>query len=128
MWLRPNRFAVGALVAALGFLVTINLMNPDADVAAYNLKRQDELSTRYLYLLSELPLSDIAAAFEVDVPKARRLVERGSGVAPVTSGGGELDLALDEADAGQRGGGRGQGGSGPGGGCGEDQRGERELK
>ena len=49
-------------------------------------------------------------------------------LAPVTSGGGELDLALDEADAGQRGGGRGQGGSGPGGGCGEDQRGEREVK
>jgi hypothetical protein len=29
------------------------MMNPDADVAAYNLARNDELSTRYLFLLSE---------------------------------------------------------------------------
>ncbi|HEX9986998.1 MAG TPA: DUF4173 domain-containing protein [Chloroflexia bacterium] len=53
LWLKPNRFAIGAFVVALGFLVTINYMNPDADVAAYNLKRNDELSVRYLHLLSD---------------------------------------------------------------------------
>jgi hypothetical protein len=53
MWFRRDRFAIGAFVAALGFLVSINLANPDADVAAYNLKRNDELSIRYLYLLSD---------------------------------------------------------------------------
>ena len=53
LWLRPQRFAIGAFVAALGFLATINAINPDADTAAYNLARQDELSTRYLSLLSE---------------------------------------------------------------------------
>src|SRR3712207_5881929 len=53
LWVRRARFAIGAFVAALGFLVTINMMNPDADVAARNLLRNDELSTRYLYLLSE---------------------------------------------------------------------------
>ena len=52
-WLKPQRFAIGAFGAALGFLITINILNPDADVAAYNLARNDELSTRYLYLLSE---------------------------------------------------------------------------
>ncbi len=53
LWLKPNRFAIGAFVAALGFLISINLMNPDADVAQFNLARQDELSTYYLYTLSE---------------------------------------------------------------------------
>lgn len=53
LWLRRTRFAIGAFLAALGFLITINLMNPDADVAARNLMRNDELSTRYLHLLSE---------------------------------------------------------------------------
>ena len=53
MWFRPQRFAIGAFLGALGCLATINMMNPDADVAAYNLKRQDELSTRYLYVLSD---------------------------------------------------------------------------
>jgi hypothetical protein len=52
-WVKPQRFAIGAFGAALGFLVTINLMNPDADVAAYNLARNDDLSTRFLYVLSE---------------------------------------------------------------------------
>lgn len=53
IWLRPNRFAIGAFAAAIGFLVSVNLANPDADVAARNLARKDELSVRYLYLLSE---------------------------------------------------------------------------
>ena len=53
MWFSPGRFAIGAFLGALGYLATINMMNPDADVAAYNLRRQDELSTRYLYLLSD---------------------------------------------------------------------------
>ena len=34
-------------------MATINLINPDADVATYNVRRNDELSTRYLYLLSD---------------------------------------------------------------------------
>lgn len=53
IWLRPNRFAIGAYAATIGFLATVNIANPDADVASRNLARQDELSIRYLYLLSE---------------------------------------------------------------------------
>ncbi len=54
MWIRSNRFAIGAFVAALAFLVTVNIVNPDADVAAYNLAhRDDDLATRYLSLLSD---------------------------------------------------------------------------
>lgn len=40
----------------------------------------------YLYLLPELSLERIAAVFGVDVARARRLVERGSGAAPITAG------------------------------------------
>lgn len=40
----------------------------------------------YLYLLPELSLDRIAGVFDVDVARARRLVERGSGPAPITSG------------------------------------------
>lgn len=53
LWSRPRRFAIGGFLAALGFLVTLNAVNPDADVAAYNLARQDELSTRFLWVLSD---------------------------------------------------------------------------
>jgi hypothetical protein len=53
LWYRQDRFAIGAVMATMGFLITINMLNPDADVAAYNLARNDDLSTRYLYLLSD---------------------------------------------------------------------------
>jgi hypothetical protein len=64
MWFRRDRFAVGAFLAALGFLATINMANPDADVAAYNLKRNDELSIRYLDLLSEDAVPVLVKGFE----------------------------------------------------------------
>lgn len=64
LWLRRTRFAIGAFLAGMGFLVTINLMNPDADVAARNLQRNDELSTRYLYLLSEDAIPVLVTALD----------------------------------------------------------------
>ncbi|MFL5734101.1 MAG: DUF4153 domain-containing protein [Chloroflexia bacterium] len=64
MWFKPERFAIGAFVAAICFMVTINLMNPDADVATYNLRRQDELSTRYLELLSDDAVPALVAGLE----------------------------------------------------------------
>jgi len=62
LWLRPNRFAIGGFIASLGFLITMNLQDPDADVARYNLARQDELSTRYISLLSDDAVPTLAAA------------------------------------------------------------------
>jgi hypothetical protein len=77
LWRRPDRFAIGAFVAALGFLVTMNLQNPDADVAAYNLARRDELSTRYLALLSDDAVPTLAAALAdtTDAAQADRTAE-----------------------------------------------------
>ena len=62
LWLRPNRFAIGGFVAGLGFLVTMNLQDPDADVARYNLARKDELSSRYISLLSDDAVPVLAGA------------------------------------------------------------------
>lgn len=62
LWLRPDRFAIGGFVALLGFLVTMNLQDPDADVARYNLSRRDDLSTRYLFLLSDDAVPALAGA------------------------------------------------------------------
>ena len=53
LWRWPDRFAIGGFLCGLGFLATVDLLNPDADVAAYNLARRDELSVRYVELLSD---------------------------------------------------------------------------
>jgi hypothetical protein len=42
LWWRPERFAVGAFVGGLGFLVALDLLNPDAFIARRNLARSLE--------------------------------------------------------------------------------------
>jgi hypothetical protein len=69
LWWVPKRFAVGALVAALGFVITLNLINPDAFIARRNLGRYwagGKLDAWYLTTLSEdaTPVL-VAAAGEV---------------------------------------------------------------
>jgi uncharacterized protein DUF4153 len=56
LWVLPNRFAIGSFVAALGFLVTLNIANPDALIAERNLDRYyttGKLDVAYLTGLSE---------------------------------------------------------------------------
>jgi hypothetical protein len=56
LWLRPNRFAVGAFLATLSFLITLNVVNPDAFIAGQNLTRYQttgKLDTPYLTTLSD---------------------------------------------------------------------------
>jgi hypothetical protein len=53
---RPRYFATGALLAAIGFIVTMNVMNPDAFIVRQNLARYEageELDVDYLGSLSE---------------------------------------------------------------------------
>lgn len=55
LWLRPDHFAIGVLVAAMGFLATLNLLNPDAFIARQNLDRyalSGDLDATYLTTLS----------------------------------------------------------------------------
>jgi len=52
----PDRFAIGAFVAVLGFLITLNAINPDAFIARQNLARYQasgKLDAYYLTRLSE---------------------------------------------------------------------------
>ncbi len=56
LWRRPDRFAIGVFLAAIGFLVTLNLLNPDAFVARQNLDRYGQsgkLDAVYLTSLSD---------------------------------------------------------------------------
>lgn len=56
LWLRPDRFAIGALLAVMGFVVSLNLINPDAFIARQNLDRyarSGDLDVAYLASLSD---------------------------------------------------------------------------
>jgi len=56
LWRWSDRFAIGAFVAALGFLATLNAINPDAFIARQNLARYQatgKLDAYYLTRLSE---------------------------------------------------------------------------
>jgi hypothetical protein len=65
LWWRPERFAIGAFVGALGFLGALNVLNPDAFIARGNLARSAEGSTldaAYMVLsLSEDAAPELAA-------------------------------------------------------------------
>ncbi|MEO5953013.1 MAG: DUF4173 domain-containing protein [Chloroflexia bacterium] len=69
-WFRRDRFAIGALVTIMAFIVTVNTINPDAEVAAYNLRRNDELSTRYLYILSNDAVPTLVAGLTTTTGQA----------------------------------------------------------
>lgn len=54
LWFRPNRFAIGAFVTSLGFLVTLNVINPDAFIAKQNLARYETTGKLDAYYLTQL--------------------------------------------------------------------------
>lgn len=56
LWFQPSRFTLGVFVAALGFTITLNLLNPDAFIAQQNLARYQasgKLDVHYLTRLSD---------------------------------------------------------------------------
>ncbi|PTL78560.1 hypothetical protein DAT35_39240 [Vitiosangium sp. GDMCC 1.1324] len=65
LWWRPERFAIGAFVGALGYLTALNVLNPDAFIARGNLERSSEgviLDVRYMARnLSEDAAPEMAA-------------------------------------------------------------------
>ncbi len=55
-WVRPDRFAIGGIVMAIGFLVTLNVINPDRFIAQENITRyrqMGDLDVAYLTTLSD---------------------------------------------------------------------------
>jgi hypothetical protein len=50
LWIAPGRLAIGILTAAFGFILTLNLLNPDAFIVQKNIERfqeQGQLSVYY---------------------------------------------------------------------------------
>jgi hypothetical protein len=54
----------------MAFIVTVNTLNPDSEVAAYNLRRNDELSTRFLYVLSDDAVPALVAGLSTTTGQA----------------------------------------------------------
>jgi Domain of unknown function (DUF4153) len=54
LWFRPKQFAIGGFVAVLGFLATLNLMNPDSTIADWNLLRYAATGKVDIYYLGAL--------------------------------------------------------------------------
>ncbi|MGD2079158.1 MAG: DUF4173 domain-containing protein, partial [Chloroflexota bacterium] len=55
LWVRPDRFALGALIIGLGFVVSLNVLNPDAFIVHQNVARFQaggDLDAYYLASLS----------------------------------------------------------------------------
>ncbi len=67
LWFRPRHFAVGAFVAAIGFLVTLNVINPEALIVQENLnlyRSTGKTDITYLTTLSEDATSTLVAALD----------------------------------------------------------------
>lgn len=54
LWWRPERFAIGVLIAAMGFLVSLNLINPDAFIVKQNFAHFEQTKKIDLYYLLSL--------------------------------------------------------------------------
>ncbi len=73
LWVRPDRFAVGALLAVMGFVVTLNVINPDAFIARQNLDRYvqtGDLDVLYLTELSDDAVPQLVRGLNLTVGDA----------------------------------------------------------
>ncbi len=55
LWIQPKRLAIGALAAGIGFIITLNLINPDVFIVRRNVERLDThnfIDLNYLSTLS----------------------------------------------------------------------------
>lgn len=67
LWLRPQRLAILVVAAALGFIATLNLINPDSFIVRQNLARYEkinDLDAEYLTTLSDDALPALMVAWE----------------------------------------------------------------
>lgn len=65
LWRSPHHFTIGMILAASGFLVTLNLLNPDAFIVRQNLARYvqtGDLDAAYLTTLSADAVPELLAA------------------------------------------------------------------
>jgi hypothetical protein len=65
LWRRPDRFALGAMIIGMGFVVTLNVLNPEAFIVRQNIARYwagGDLDVRYLESLSADAVPALVAA------------------------------------------------------------------
>lgn len=82
LWWKPKRFAIGAFVSALGFLATLNLINPDATIARENLERYQatgKLDAYYLAGLTEDAVPYLIPALDYVQGPEREVLARALG-------------------------------------------------
>ncbi len=68
LWRRPDQFAIGALFVVIGFLMTLNLLNPDQLIARQNLQRYSQtgdLDAVYLTTLSDDAMPQLLQAIQL---------------------------------------------------------------
>lgn len=65
LWQRPDRFAVGALICLFGFVVTLNLINPDAMIVRKNLQRYQTIGHLDLEYLTRLSADAVPELIEL---------------------------------------------------------------
>jgi energy-converting hydrogenase Eha subunit C len=73
LWWRPERFALGAFLGALGYLAAMNLLNPDALIARKNLERAAEgsdVDTLYIRLKLSADAAPVVASYVAAHPEA----------------------------------------------------------
>jgi hypothetical protein len=91
VWVRPQRLAAGILIAGLGFVATLNLLNPDAFIVRENVARyaglsiasapgiiyrnHGEIDVRYLTTLSADATPELVAALPQLSSAARQVIE-----------------------------------------------------
>ncbi|WP_147445150.1 DUF4173 domain-containing protein, partial [Corallococcus sp. CA053C] len=61
LWWRMERFAVGAFATALGAVIALNVINPEAFIARHNLERHSRTGTLDVELLSRLSADAVPA-------------------------------------------------------------------
>ncbi len=54
LWVRPYRFAIGLIAVVIGFVATINLINPDAFIVKQNLAHYQETGDLDMFYLTTL--------------------------------------------------------------------------
>ncbi|MFN2187771.1 MAG: DUF4153 domain-containing protein [Candidatus Promineifilaceae bacterium] len=69
LWRRPERFGLGLLLVGIGFLATLNMLNPDAFIVRQNVKRYmagGKLDSDYLDSLSLDAVPELVRAINAD--------------------------------------------------------------
>jgi hypothetical protein len=61
VWRRPERFGIGFMAAALGFVLTLNLLNPDAFIVRQNLARYRVMGDLDVFYLTRLSADAVPA-------------------------------------------------------------------